>query len=54
MNESMDFIDNRLNCRELCLNVVWVRGDSNRGTGIMFEQYGFEETRTTAHRFYYR
>ena len=32
MNESMEFIVNRLNCKELCLNIVWVRGDSNHGT----------------------
>jgi len=25
MNEGMEFINNRLNSRELCLNIVWVR-----------------------------
>ena len=32
MNERLDFIVNRLNCKELYLNKVWVRGESNHGT----------------------
>jgi len=36
MNEGMEFINNRLNSKELCLNKVWVRGDLGHGTLINF------------------